>query len=112
MRIAKGLGVVFMGAGAIVMVVAFFASLELGMLKTFGLARENARTDITRETNQYVDSTQTQLLNLLSEYYRASSDGQRKAIVGSMWDLRARIDEERVPAEVVQFLASHPRGSQ
>ena len=85
---------------------------ESWWLRGPGLAVANARTDVTRAGNQYITSQQTALLTLLGDYSAVGvTEGQRVYIVGQMWNIVSTLEEGRVPAEVVAFLARHPRGS-
>lgn len=116
--------------GSIILVVALvivMAIATIGWNKSFGtwigVSNENRNTAVQRNSNQYVDSQQQRLLELLTDYGRLRSEtaknpaladanaSQQGYIVTQMHDTAARLEEEDVPAEVRSFLATHPRGS-
>ena len=106
-------------AGAIIAMLAIvigvsavFAEADIRFTEVFGTRKENAKTDVVRQSNQYVASQQQRLLDLLNEYNRSATSPEQKAvIVVQMHDTASKLDNDRVPDEVARFLTTHPRGS-
>lgn len=84
---------------------------EAWWLRGPGVAIENARTDVVHQTNQYVTSQQAALNNLMNEYFHAS-DAQKPYLIVQMHAIRETIPADRVPTDVANFLAAHPRSAQ
>ena len=65
--------------------------------KTLGKEVRETRIEITRQTNQYIDSKQTLILNLLTEYESSTSDAQRLAFARRACAESTKISPEFVP---------------
>ncbi len=100
------LGLVLVGA-----VIGGVALGRIWYINTFGVATENARTNVIRQTNQYVTTQQTAMQTLLDDYARATDDGQRAYLVAQVHHIASTLSSDNVPQEVAVFLATHPRGS-
>lgn len=100
-------------------VIAFTLVVVLLMMWSFGLELfglqlgkhvENARTGVTRETNQYV-TTQQQLLAQYAKEYRAAeedgSTGQMSLIANQMNGIAITLSEEYVSAPVALILSEN-----
>jgi hypothetical protein len=98
--------------GVILAVVLVFALMIFGFgVDMFGLTLnkhvENKKTEVTRETNQFVTSAQQQLATLAKEYRAAESDensAQQKLIAEQMDQIASTLDAEYVKPSVAQIL--------
>lgn len=92
--------------------IAQFAITGSGLLwlRTFGVPIQNARTDITRQSNQYLTTKQTELVTLMQEHERIGMEAgqagaaQRAAIIAKMRVAVATMEPGDVPSEVATFL--------
>lgn len=107
----------------LVLLVAVVVSVVAGgtilYLHTFGTATQNAKTQVTRHTNQYVTTQQQELLRDLQAYRAddleidkgadpAAVHAQQSAIVETMRETAATLAANQVPPSVASFLASQP----
>lgn len=101
------------GVFALLVVLAVaFGVFEAGYNRTVGVAIDNSRTDRTRQSNQYVDSIQSEL-SMLHRAYLAAADGSphRAAIVASMHEEASKLTADNIPPAIAAFLVTHPLGS-
>src|SRR3990167_4646438 len=76
--------------------------LDLDILRRFGVARENVRTDIYRENKSYIEGTLRDLRDLHRQYEAAT--GEHKDAIRSLIQHRAgELDLDRLPADLKRF---------
>ena len=105
------IGAVVASAIGILVIVVAGSLFGIWHTNVFGVAQQNAQTNVIRQTNQYTTTQQTALLSLLNDYTNATDGGQRGYIVGQIWTLSAFLTPEDIPAAVTAFMVTHPRGS-
>jgi uncharacterized membrane protein len=104
----------------LVLIVVFAAVTVAVMVYGFGVGLlgskldrplENARTDVTRSTNQYVTTQQLLLLQYAKEYRAAEADGaggQMRAILAQMRAVASTLDQDRIPDIAQEILSQNP----
>lgn len=107
------------------LVIFFFGFAPIWWKGFFGVRKENVKTDVLHQSNQYTTSQVTRLNTLYTNYMqleglvRTTTDGQalsgfygqQRAIINEMHSIVGTIPEERVPADIALFIVNHPRGS-
>lgn len=104
-RDARDVGcVVFAAIAVMTILLAWVMAVEVFGLAVYAPWRANKQTEITRGTNQYVDTQQTELLGLVRSYdsleqYEQTEeiDRQQRNLVLQMCEAAGRIQPQFVP---------------
>ncbi len=114
---ARGVALTWAAIALVIVTVAGASMLWLVFLP----AIKNRQTEVTRNTNEFVQAKQTVLITLMQDYTRVDSDaarlpegdpslpalrGQQQAIIERMVQEANYIDADQVPPDVRAFLAA------
>lgn len=105
--VLKYIGIALLVVLISVLIMVYGFGMEMFGLE-LGKHIENKRTDVTRQTNQYVTTQQGLLNGYARDYLAAEEDGstgQCQAILNQMRDVAVTLDREDVPETAAQILA-------
>lgn len=105
-------GMLIVGLAVVVILIIGGAVFRIWYINEFGTATQNAQTNATRQTNQYITTQNAAALQHIDDYLKASTDGQRAFLVSEVWNDISTLTPDNYASEVARFLAAHPRGSQ
>lgn len=115
MKVLTGIGLSIGAVAVLAIVLIGGAIATIGWNDTFGtwvgVSRENRKTEVIRQSNQYVTSANAAALAHIDDYVHADTDGQRIYIVGQVWNDVSGLTPDNYVPEVARFLNAHPRGS-
>ena len=98
----------------ILLVLAFFITIAaltyvfgwfgVGYTKTVGKAQENANREVFEQTQSYVEGKRQELTKYRLEYMEDKDSTDREAIRRTILSSFANFDENKLPADLQQFL--------
>ncbi len=102
----KEVKVFLIGVVSIVVMTFGFGALDLGMLKIFGVARENVKREIFEQTKSHVHGTIKNISRMRLEYKTSSDEAHRAALKEMILTETSSFDINQLPIDLQTFVRS------
>ena len=106
----KTIGLYILGLIAFVGLLFFFGALDLAMLKTFGVRKENVRREIFENTKSYTHGKTQDLAKYFEEHTKADDIQNKIAIEGLIKMNFAEFDAEKIQSLTLRAFLIQTRG--
>jgi hypothetical protein len=103
----KVLGAVIGVLLAIFALIVLFSSFGIWHTRTFGVAQQNAQTDVFEQSQAYVQGKRSTLRQMLVVAQRAKTDDERAAALAQLRQEASSVPDDVIPDDVRSFLNTH-----